>query len=266
MTFRHSPTFVGAAVFAIFATGCATKKHVRGVVAPVEARVSASEADGRKQDAQIGELKNGLSVADEKAMEADKKARAAGESADRANQSADRANQGALSAGTRADEARTLAEGTRGRLSEVVENFDNYKQQGTETVLFNVGKSNLTKQAMQQLDQAIESLRSAKNYVLEVQGYTDKTGSAEANLALSERRADAVVRYLTAQHNVPLRKIHVLGVGAEGQTKVGNREARKQARKVEIKVYALDLNAPAGAPPAASNVPSTPARTTATTP
>ena len=256
MAIRHTSALLGAALLTLLGTGCATKKHVRNVVAPVEARVTSSEANARKQGAQIGELQNGLSAADEKAMEADRKARAAGDSADRANQSA-------TTAGLRADEARQLAEGTRSRLSDVVENFDNYKQQGTETVLFNVGKATLTKPAMQQLDAAVENLKTAKNYVLEVQGFTDKSGNAEANLALSQRRADAVVRYLTAQHNVPLRKIHVLGLGAEGQTKLGNREARKQARKVEVKVYALDLGSNTTGAPAASNVPSTPERTTA---
>jgi len=47
-------------------------------------------------------------------------------------------------------------------------------------------------------------------YILEVEGFTDKSGDAEYNLALSRKRADTVVRYLV-DHNVPLRRIHTIG-------------------------------------------------------
>jgi len=257
--FAKSGAVLGAAFLTVLGTGCATKKHVRSVVAPVEARVTEAEQKGRQQEAQIGELQNNVSRADEHAMDADRKARAAGEAAERANQSAQTANQTAQTAGVRADEARQVAEGTSNRIGQVVENFDNYKPVSTETVLFNLNKSNLTKQAMEQLDHSVASLQNAKNYLLEIQGYTDKSGNAQSNLALSQRRADSVVRYLTTKHNIPLRKIHVLGLGEEGQENANTRAARKQARKVEVKVFALDL----GATNAQSAVPSTTGRTTA---
>jgi len=252
--FVKSGAVLGAAFLTVLGTGCATKKHVRSVVAPVEARVTGAEQKGRQQEAQIGELQNNVSRADEHAMDADRKARAAGDAAERANQSAQ-------TAGLRADEARKLAEGTRSRIGEVVENFDNYKPVSTETVLFNLNKSNLTKQAMEQLDHSVAGLQSAKNYLLEIQGYADKSGNAQSNLALSQRRADSVVRYLTTKHNIPLRKIHVLGLGEEGQENANTREARKQARKVEIRVFALDL----GADKAQSNTPAVQSATERTT-
>lgn len=238
--FAKTTALASAALLSVLGSGCATKKHVRQVVAPVEARVSASEQQGRQQGAQIGELQNNVSRVDEKAMDADRKAQAAADSANRANQSAEQA-------GVRADDARRLAEGTRSRLGEVVENIDNYKLVTTQNVLFAVNKAALTKDAKQQLDEAVAGLKDSKNFVLEIQGFTDPTGGVQSNLALSQRRADAVVRYLTVQHNVPLRKIHVLGVGEEGQDVGKNREARKQARRVEMRVFALDLNAPAAA-------------------
>ena len=54
-------------------TGCATKKYTRGVVAPVEARVSQNEKKTADHASAIGELENGLSRTDEKAMEAVRK-------------------------------------------------------------------------------------------------------------------------------------------------------------------------------------------------
>jgi outer membrane protein OmpA-like peptidoglycan-associated protein len=180
-------------------------------------------------------------------MDADRKAVAAGQAASQAQTRADAAHGRADAAYGRADQATQLAESTRSRLGEVVENIDNYKMVSTEAILFGLNKSTLTKDAKAQLDAAVQKIQGTKNYVLEIQGFTDKTGSANTNLALSQRRADAVVRYLTVQHNIPLRKINVLGIGEDDPNADNKtREGRKQARRVEIKVFALELgtNAP----------------------
>ena len=223
-------------------TGCATKKYARGVVAPVEARVSTNEKKTADHASAIGELENGLSRTDEKAMDADRKAVAAGQEATKAGQEAAKANQAASAAAQSADQARKVADNGMTRIGEVVENFDNYKLVTTEKVLFPFGKSALTKDAKAQLDAAVGSITSAKNYVLEVQGFTDKTGSASSNIVLSQKRADEVVRYLTTRHQVPLRKIHVLGLGADEPTADNKtRDGRMQNRRVEMKVFGLDL-------------------------
>lgn len=233
---------LGAATLLLFATGCATKKHVRGVVAPVEARVSANEKKTTDHASAIGELENSVSRADEKAMDADRKAVAAGQEAARAGESARTAGEAAKTAHGRADSAHQVAEGTRARLGEVVENIDNYKLVTTQSVLFPLNRATLTKDAQAQLDEAVGTISNNKNFILEVQGFTDQTGSQQSNLVLSQKRADSVVRYLTVNHNLPLRKIHVLGLGEDNAAADNStREGRKQNRRVEIKVFALDL-------------------------
>ena len=80
---------------------------------------------------------------------------------------------------------------------------------------------------------------------VELQGFTDKIGSKNYNLALSRRRADGVARYL-ARQNVPLRGIHVIGLGEENppasleavDPNTSRQEARRLARRVYIRVYA----------------------------
>lgn len=240
---RRSTAAFGAAVLILIGSGCATKKHVRQVVGPVEARVSQTEKTNAQQQAAIGELGNSVARADERAMDADKKAQAAGDSAQRANSAAQQAGQAAQSARARADEGYGVAESTRSRLGQLTENLDNYKLVATENVLFATGKHVLTDDAKQILDKAVTQIQNSKNYVLEIEGFTDSTGPAAMNLELSRKRADAVVRYLTTQHNVPLRKINVLGLGednpnADNKTRAG----RQQARRVELRVFALDLN------------------------
>jgi outer membrane protein OmpA-like peptidoglycan-associated protein len=230
-----------AAVLMMFgSTACATKKYVRQTVSPVEARVSGVEDKTNTHASAIGELENNVSRADEKASEADRRAREAGEAAGRANEAA-------VQARSRADSAYTMSEQNATRVGELasnLQNINNYQLVTTESVLFPLNRHTLTKQAKEQLDQAVGNMTSNRDFIVEVRGFTDPSGSRETNLALSQRRADSVVRYLTAEHNVPLRRIHVLGLGEEVplETDLRGREARKQARRVELKVFALDMS------------------------
>jgi outer membrane protein OmpA-like peptidoglycan-associated protein len=245
LTFGRSSAVLSAAVLMVLGTtACATKKYVRQTVSPVEARVSSTETKTTEHASAIGALENNVSRADEKATEAGRWAKEAGESANRANEAAGKANEAAGRANETAVQARSRADEAFNRVGSVVENIDNYQLITTETVLFPLGKHQLTREGKEKLDQAVSNIKNSGNYILEVEGFTDPTGSKEANLALSQRRADTVVRYLTTEHQIPLRKIHVIGVGEETAvaTEMRTRDARKQARRVEVKVYALNLS------------------------
>jgi len=241
---KASTALASVLLLGIGATGGATKKYVRNTVSPVENRVTANDKKIADHASAISELENGLSKTDEKAMEADRKAVAAGQEAAKANAAAGQANTAAGQASQSADSARQLAQNGMTRIGEVVDNIDNYKLVTTEKVLFPFGKATLSTEAKAQLDAAVTNIASAKNYVLEVQGFTDKVGSPSYNIELSQRRADAVVRYLTVQHQLPIRKISVLGVGSdEPAADNATADGRKQNRRVELKVFALDLGA-----------------------
>jgi len=232
-----------AVALSFAASACATKKHVRQVVGPVETRVGSVERRTAEQAAALGDVENNVSRVDERAMEADRKAGAAGEAAQQAQVRADAAQGRADSAHQRADSAHQMADQTRNRLTEVVGNLDNYQHVTTESIFFGINKFKLTKDEMQKLDDAVAKLQGNNNYILEIQGFTDATGSTMSNLELSRKRADEVVRYVTVKHNMPLRRIHVLGVGedvpnADNKT----REARKQNRRVDINVYARAID------------------------
>jgi len=257
----------GTAVLALVSTGCATKKHVRQTIGPVEARVGSVEKRTAEQAAAIGDVENNVSRVDERAMEADRKAGAAGQAAQKAQSSADNAQLRADNAHTLAGTAQQMADQTRNRLTEVVGNLDNYQHVTTESLFFAVNKSKLTKEEMEKLDQAVAKLQGNGNYVLEVQGFTDKTGSAASNLELSRRRAEEVVRYLTVKHNVPLRRIHVLGVGVAPDSDNTTRAARKQNRRVDINVFAraIEGGTTASSRPATGTAAPTTGATTPTT-
>ena len=234
-------TLAAALGLAFGGVGCATKKHVRNTVAPIDARLGDVEKKTTAQGSSIGELENSVSRVDERVKDADSKAVAAGQSADRANQAAGEANRAA-------GEARQLAQQGLDKTTELakdfdarLENMDNYQMVTTEAVLFPFNKSTLTADAKAKLDELAKNVGNMKHYVIEIEGFTDKTGTSDYNLQLSNKRADTVVRYLTVNHNLPLRRIHVLALGEDKPANTErSRQARKENRRVEVKVFSLN--------------------------
>jgi outer membrane protein OmpA-like peptidoglycan-associated protein len=114
-----------------------------------------------------------------------------------------------------------------------------FKMTKSDTVLFGFNRKNLSDEAKAQLDAFLQSLDGLSRYVVEIQGFTDRTGSPVYNDILSQERAQAVARYL-AIHKVPLRNITMLGTGvAEGDQKT--RDERAQGRKVDLRIYVPEI-------------------------
>jgi len=239
----------GAVVLSVLSAGCATKKYVAQTVAPVETHVAnveskndAKNADQDKmiagQGAQIQDLDRSLSQTKEKLSDTDAKAVAAGQSATTANQAAQTAQQAAGRAQQSADGARTFADQGLTRLERTIDASNKFQMVKTSTVLFAVGESKLTADGKQALDDFAKQSDGLQRYVIEVQGFTDKTGSAATNEALSQARAAEVARYLANEHKIPVRSISMLGSGyampvADDKT----REGRKQNRRVEVRLF-----------------------------
>ncbi len=234
---KPAPVLLGAlTALSLFTGACATKKHVREAIAPVQNQVNDVQKKTEGNTTAIGDLDRNVARVDEKAMEADRKAASAGDAANKANELANQAGQ-------RADAANSLAQQANSKVGELdvkFDNLDNYKLVNTQKVYFKVNHAELSKDDQAQLDQLLQSLQSTKNYVVEVQGSADRTGSKAMNLELSRRRADAVVRYLV-EHGVSLRRIHDVGVGADLSQDARTRAARKEERRVDVKVFNLDL-------------------------
>jgi outer membrane protein OmpA-like peptidoglycan-associated protein len=234
----------GVAALTLFTGACATKKHVREAIAPVQTQVNDVQKKTAENTTSIGDLDRNVAKVDEKTMEADRKATAAAQAADRANQAANQAQQTATSATSLAQQSMAKAGSVEQSLTSRINNLDNFKLMTTEKVYFRVNRSELSKDDKAKLDQAIQNLQNSKNYVIEVAGFTDRTGDKARNLELSRRRADAVVRYLTIDHSIPLRKIHDVGAGSDfPDADNKTRAARKENRRVDIKVYTLDETA-----------------------
>src|SRR5215470_2476058 len=137
---------------------------------------------------------------------------------------------GAKAAQETADAAVAGVNATNERIS----SLDDYEPQTTSAVNFKSGSAVLSPESKTTLDDIATKALNAKGYVLEVSGFADSTGNTNFNRTLSQRRADAVIRYLVESHNIPLRRIITpFGFGdarpiADNET----REGRAQNRRV----------------------------------
>ncbi|MCC7175909.1 MAG: OmpA family protein [Bryobacterales bacterium] len=237
----YAVSLVVTLAVALTGLGCATKKFVRESVSPVQQRVDDLEKANKQQDASLAELEKGVSRADERAQTADSRAGAAAREAARANEQAAAGIKDAAGARSLAEQGINRAgqvEKGLGTLGERVESLDNYRLVTSETVQFKLGQASLTDEARQKLDALASRVSGMKRYTIEVQGYTDSTGSPETNLRLSQRRAEAVVRHLTLEGKVPLFRVQTIGYG-EASPAADNktREGREQNRRVEVRLF-----------------------------
>ena len=141
---------------------------------------------------------------------------------------------GAKAAQATADAAVAGVNATNERISAL----DDYQPQETAAVNFRSGSAVLNAEAKSALDEIASKAMNAKGYVLEVQGFADSRGSINLNRQLSQRRADAVIRYLVENHSIPLRRIVTpFGFGEMNPIAENtSREGRAQNRRVEIKL------------------------------
>jgi OmpA-OmpF porin, OOP family len=239
-------------------TGCATKKYVTKAVAPVEARVTSAEAKNTEQDKQLADqgktiadqgqqidtLGTDLSRTKERLTDTDAKAAAAGQAAQQAGMRADNAQKAADGARTFAEQGLQQASTREDKIERTMDSMNKFHMVQSETVLFAVNQSKLTADAKAKLDEIAGKATAETRYVIEVQGFTDKTGSASLNERLSEERADAVSRYLVNEHKIPVRYINTIGSGyALPVADDSTREGRKMNRRVEVRLWVPDTSA-----------------------
>jgi OmpA-OmpF porin, OOP family len=124
-----------------------------------------------------------------------------------------------------------------------INGLDDYDTIKAVSILFKVNSSEIDPTAKQAIDEvatwavAERKKGNGNGWLYQVVGFADTTGKTEKNRALSERRADAVIRYLVNTYNMDLRRlIQPFGYGEEGRTAADNAtaEGRAKNRRVEI--------------------------------
>jgi outer membrane protein OmpA-like peptidoglycan-associated protein len=114
-------------------------------------------------------------------------------------------NRAAQQASAKADEAGRKAAG----------NFEHHVLFTDDSIQFDTNKSELSQDNQAKLTAFAEKIKSDnQNVYIEIQGHGDSRGSAKLNMALGEKRADAVRRYLMDQ-GIPLYHMSTISFGEE---------------------------------------------------
>src|SRR6266705_29413 len=205
----------------------ARKKYVQRQTQPIRDRVNELDELTAANTKMIKDVdsraQQGIQMASSKANEADQHAVDAGNKATAAQQTATKAN-------TRL----TTVEG-------VVSNIDQYKATNQTEIRFRPGQSVLSQNAKTALDQMAEPLKGQHGYIVEVQGFS--SGKGQTAIGTSRKMADAVVRYLVENHEIPVYRIYVLGMGNAPAPAASSEEKPKRMSggRVEVSLLKNDL-------------------------
>ena len=206
----------------VLASGCATKNWVREMVGQREAEINqrvgtvgdrVGTVEGRvgEEAQRVTRVEGQLGVIETRVGEV-------GEQAKQAH--------------TRADAAFTKAEETDTRLTRLWSN--RHKRQVVETVhvQFAFDKADLTDGAQTALLSIIKELRANPALTVDLEGYTDPTGPRDYNVTLSQRRVEAVRRYLIEQ-GAEMPRVNSVGLGP---LTAGKGEEVAKQRRVTVKL------------------------------
>lgn len=112
---------------------------------------------------------------------------------------------------------------------------DNLLLNMPSSITFSVDSSTIQPSFMPALDNVASVLSQYSETIVEIIGHTDDTGSDTYNLALSDRRAESVARYLSGRGLT--QRMITTGVGESSPIATNaTPEGRAQNRRVEVKI------------------------------
>jgi outer membrane protein OmpA-like peptidoglycan-associated protein len=214
----------------------ARKKYVQRQTSPIRDRINEldelTDANSKQIKDTDARAQQGIQLASAKANEADQHAIDAGNKAQAAQQTADQAHS------------------RLNNVEKVVTNIDQYQPTTQTEILFKPGQTVLSKNAKAALDEMVTPLKSQHGYVVEVQGFS--SGHGQAAISNSQKMAESVVRYLVLNHDIPVYRIYLVGMGnapvpaAAGEAK----PKRTTGGRVEVSLLKNNLEQLASTTPA----------------
>jgi len=199
------------AIGLVISTGCVTKKVFRNTV--------------QEQDQKIDTVQSGVETNERRIKEVDDKTKT---EIGRLDTKADAAKMRGDEAFQKATNAEKLAKGKV--LWEVTLTNDEVK--------FGLNQAKVSDGARAVLDDLASRVKGYDHTVyVEIQGYTDNTGSKEYNQMLGQKRADTVRRYLNETAGIPLHLIEAVSFGEESPVADNStRQGRAQNRRVVVRI------------------------------
>jgi len=206
----------------VLAAGCATKGWVRDLVGTrtneVNERVSTVDTRVNTVEGRVVSVEGRVGEETQRVDSRFKSTEAAlGE-----------VNNTAIGARQRADEVDN-------RVTRLWSNRHSRRVVETANLHFGFDRADLSDQAQTVLSGLVKELRENAALTVDLEGYTDPKGAPDYNVRLSQRRVEAVRRYLVA-NGVELPRILSIGLGPLAER--GLPDAQKRRVTVRLMVYA----------------------------
>ena len=214
------------AVFALLAAAvvafpaCATKGYVNEQITGVNGKVESLSKTVEETQERTKANEGKINVVDQKAG-------AAQGAADAARKAAADADSKALEADAKAV---AVDKASRKLVYSVTVSADQAD--------FAIGKGDLPDPAKTRIDELVARVKAdGQNVYFEIEGHTDSTGPKSLNDKLGLERAEAAMKYLHDQHQIPLHKISVISYGPDKPVAPNKTRAdRAQNRRIVINV------------------------------
>jgi len=232
------------ALLLIAASGCASKDWVLDELSRQQAEVRNQQAEIGQRIDQVGSetqrVNNRVDNVEGRVSQALQKAESTGVRVGALESSVTSASEAARGARERADAAMIKAEGVDGNLAKLASNRQSTKHTRYDTrtvdtvnVQFGFDRSDLDDGAQTTLLGLVKELQANPNLTVELVGYTDTKGAREYNYNLSQRRVDAVRRFLVGR-GVQTGRIQAVGLGALGDRGVPEAQKRRVSARLMI--------------------------------
>jgi outer membrane protein OmpA-like peptidoglycan-associated protein len=205
----------------------ARKNYVKRQTEPIRDRLNELDdltaANGKAIKDTDARAQAGIKMASDKANEADQHAIDAGNKATMAQQTAQQAT-------TRIQTVET-----------VVGNIDQYKASNQTEIRFKPGQTVLSKNAKDALDEMANTVKGQRGYIIEVQGFS--SGRGQIAISNSQKMAESVVRYMVLNHEIPVYRIYLVGMGNApvAGTDADTKTKHISGGRVEISLLKNDL-------------------------
>jgi outer membrane protein OmpA-like peptidoglycan-associated protein len=210
-------------------------------------RASQMEAERARLEAEQARMLSQAQAEDarrarEEAEQAAQREAESQRSAAQAQEEAEQAKALAASSVTAAELARREAELAVEQANTLRRQLENLQLRQTESgvvvtlgdVLFESGQTELREEAMESLVEVVDLLQSEPEKDIKIEGHTDSTGNAEANLRISQQRADSVLNALVSL-GVAAERVTAAGMGQDFPIATNDtEEGRAQNRRVDV--------------------------------
>ena len=235
---------MGALVLMIGASGCATKGWVLEELGRQQAELGTQQAEIGQRIDKVGSetqrVSQRMDSVEGRVSQAVQKADSTSARVGALESSMTSTSEAVRGAREHAGAAMNRAEAVDGRVTKLwsaqasaKQNRHNARMVDTLNVQFGFDRSDLDDGAHTTLLGLVKELEANPNLLVELVGYTDTKGAREYNYTLSQRRVDAVRRFLV-ERGVQSSRIQAVGLGALNDRGVPDAQKRRVSARLLI--------------------------------